>query len=140
MKIPQPLVEPEIDWQAALVHLDERGFTVLPSILAKEACEQIAAFYLDERQFRSRIDMARYSFGRGEYKYFDYPLPLIIEELRASLYPRLAPLANEWNTRLGNKQSRFPKTLSEFTQQCHRAGQKRATPLILKYGPGDFNC
>ena len=140
MRILEPFREPEIDWQAALSHLDERGFAVLPAALAKETCEEIAAFYRDERQFRSRIDMARYSFGRGEYKYFDYPLPRIIEELRGFFYPRLAPLANEWNTRLGSKQPRFPKTLSEFTQQCHRAGQKRATPLLLKYGAGDFNC
>src|SRR3989442_14887259 len=140
MRILEPFREPEIDWQPALSHLDERGFAVLAAVLAKETCAEIAAFYRDERRFRSRIDMARYSFGRGEYKYFDYPLPRIIEELRSSFYPRLAPLANEWNTRLGSKQSRFPKTLSEFTQQCHRAGQKRATPLLLKYGTGDFNC
>jgi hypothetical protein len=140
MRTVQPFREPEIEWQSALSHLDERGFAILPAALAKETCEEIAALYRDEHRFRSRIEMARYSFGRGEYKYFDYPLPRIIEELRGSFYLRLAPLANEWNTRLGNKQSRFPKTLSEFTEQCHRAGQKRATPLLLKYGAGDFNC
>lgn len=140
MRTVQPFREPEIGWQSALSHLDERGFAILPAALAKETCEAIAALYRDEHRFRNRIDMARYSFGRGEYKYFDYPLPRIIEELRGSFYLRLAPLANEWNTRLGNKQSRFPKTLSEFAEQCHRAGQKRATPLLLKYGAGDFNC
>jgi len=132
--------EPAIDWQTVLAHLDERGFAILPAVLAKEICEKIAGFYFEEERFRSRIEMARYSFGRGEYKYFNYPLPPIIEALRDSFYARLMPLANDWNTRLGNKQPSFPVTLSEFTGQCHRAGQKRATPLLLKYGPGDFNC
>ncbi len=84
--------------------------------------------------------MARYSFGQGEYKYFNYPLMPIVQQLRSSLYPRLAPLANEWIERLETKKSRYPETLAEFVQQCHRAGQKRPTPLMLKYGPGDFNC
>ena len=132
--------EPAIDWQAARAHLDERGFVILPAVLAQENCEKIAKFYPEEERFRSRIEMARYSFGRGEYKYFNYPLPRIIEEIRDSFYPPLLPLANDWNARLRNKQAAFPATLSEFTRQCHRGGQKRATPLLLKYGPGDFNC
>ncbi len=84
--------------------------------------------------------MEHYAFGKGEYKYFAYPLPLIVQQLRDSLYPRLVPLANEWLSRLGSKRSRYPEKLSEFSDQCHRAGQTRPTPLMLKYGAGDFNC
>jgi hypothetical protein len=129
-----------IDWEAALSHLDGRGFALLSGVLGRKACEDIAALYADEAQFRSRIEMTRYGFGRGEYKYFKYPLPGIVEQLRRSIYPRVAPLANEWRDRLGTKQPRFPEKLSEFTEQCHSAGQERPTPLMLKYGPGDFNC
>jgi hypothetical protein len=128
-----------IDWDEALSHLDERGFALLPRVLRRKTCEDIAAFYADEERFRSTVDMSRYAFGRGEYKYFKYPLPAIVQQLRSSIYPRVAPLANEWLDRLG-KQARFPETLSAFTEQCHREGQKRPTPLLLKYGPGDFNC
>ena len=130
----------DIDWDQALCQLDERGFVLLPGVLAREACEAIAAGYTDDGQFRSRIEMSRYAFGRGEYKYFKYPLPAIVQELRSTIYPHAAPLANQWLDRLGGKQSRFPETLSEFTDQCHRAGQERPTPLLLKYGAGDFNC
>jgi hypothetical protein len=129
-----------IDWEQTLAQLDERGFALLTGVLAEETCEAITAGYDDDQQFRSRIDMARYAFGRGEYKYFKYPLPAIVQQLRSSMYPRLAPLANEWLKRLGSKERQYPKELSDFTRQCHRAGQKRPTPLMLKYGPGDFNC
>ena len=84
--------------------------------------------------------MERYGFGRGEYKYFSYPLPEVVQQLRSSFYPLLAPLANEWRARLKTKGSLYPETLAEFIAQCHRAGQKRPTPLMLRYGPGDFNC
>ena len=84
--------------------------------------------------------MSRYAFGRGEYKYFKYPLPAIVQQLRSLIYPHIAPLANQWLGRLGSKQPHYPENLSIFTEQCHRAGQNRATPLMLKYGPGDFNC
>ncbi|HZD41978.1 MAG TPA: 2OG-Fe(II) oxygenase [Terriglobales bacterium] len=129
-----------IDWQAVLSHLDERAFAVIPAVLTPTASEEIAAVYLDDRRFRSRIEMERYGFGRGEYKYFTYPLPEVVQQLRSSFYPRLAPLASEWRARLGTKKWRYPETLAEFIAQCHRAGQKRPTPLILKYGAGDFNC
>jgi hypothetical protein len=129
-----------IDWERALTQLDERGFALLPGVLDEKTCEAIAAGYADDGQFHSRIDMSRYAFGRGEYKYFKYPLPAVVQQLRSSMYPHLAPLANQWLDRLGIKQPRYPETLSDFTRQCHRAGQKRPTPLMLKYGPGDFNC
>jgi hypothetical protein len=130
----------DIDWEKALCQLDERGFALLTGILGKETCEAIAAGYSDDGQFRSRIDMSRYAFGRGEYKYFNYPLPAIVQQLRSLIYPHVAPLANQWLGRLGSKQPYYPANLSVFTEQCHRAGQNRATPLMLKYGPGDFNC
>ena len=132
--------KPDIDWEQALYQLDERGFTLLTGVLRKETCEAIAAGYGDDGQFRSRIDMSRYAFGRGEYKYFKYPLPAIVQQLRSLIYPHVAPLANQWLGRLGSKQPHYPENLSVFTEQCHCAGQNRATPLMLKYGPGDFNC
>jgi hypothetical protein len=131
--------ENKINWEQALGPLDERGFAVIPTALSQESCEEIASFYTDDSRFRSRIDMTRYGFGQGEYKYFTYPLPPIVQQLRSLFYPRLAPLANEWLSRLGSK-ARYPEKLAEFIEQCHRAGQKRPTPLILKYGAGDFNC
>jgi len=129
-----------IDWKRVRSHLDERGFAALPGVLTAKSCEEIAAIYSDDRQFRTRIDMARYSFGQGEYKYFNYPLPPLVQQLRSLIYSQLSPLANEWADRLWNDQARFPEKLSDFIEQCHRAGQKRPTPLLLKYGSGDFNC
>jgi uncharacterized protein len=140
MSLSEPFREANIDWQNALSDLDERGFAVIPAVLAQKSCQEIAAVYGDDQQFRSRIDMERYGFGRGEYKYFNYPLPPIVQQIRSSFYPRLAPLANEWLARLGSKRPRCPKKLSEFIEQCHQAGQRRPTPLMLKYGAGDFNC
>jgi hypothetical protein len=130
----------DIDWNEALAKLDERGFALVAGVLTEYVCKTIVATYADENSFRSRIDMARYSFGRGEYKYFNYPLPAIVQQLRSSIYPRLAPLANRWLDQLGSKQPHYPEKLSQFAEQCHAAGQTRATPLLLKYGPGDFNC
>lgn len=130
----------EIDWPGALSQLDERGFVLISGVVSPETCAELAAVYNDSERFRSRVDMARHAFGRGEYKYFNYPLPPAVQQLRSAIYPHLAPLANEWLDRLGSKQPRFPARLSEFTERCHRAGQKRPTPLLLKYGPGDFNC
>ena len=135
-----PSGKDEIDWGQALSHLDERGFAVLPGVLAESTCRELAAGYADDRQFRSRIEMARYSFGRGEYKYFDDPLPAIVQQLRSSFYPHLAPLANNWTARLGNSKQQYPEKLSDFIHQCHHAGQKRPTPLLLRYRAGDFNC
>jgi uncharacterized protein len=135
-----PIRELAIDWEQACAGLDERGFALLPGVLAKKTCEEVAAYYADEHRFRSRIEMSRYSFGRGEYKYFNYPLPDIVQQLRSSIYPRLAGLANQWADRLGSELPRYPQTLANFVKRCHRAGQKRPTPLLLKYGAGDFNC
>jgi hypothetical protein len=137
--MPEPFRQHEIDWDRVHLPLDERGFALIPSVLTKKSCEEVTGYYDDEERFRSRIDMSRYAFGRGEYKYFNYPLPEIVQQLRSSIYPRLAPLANQWSERLGNKR-RYPESLSDFIGQCHRAGQKRPTPLLLKYGAGDFNC
>ena len=140
MSIPWAIAEHDIDWEDLRSQLDERGFVSIPGVLTKKTCEAIAGFYTDDHRFRSRIDMSRYSFGRGEYKYFNYPLPEIVQQLRTSIYPQLAPLANRWAERLGSKPANYPETLSDFIEQCHRAGQNRATPLLLKYGTGDFNC
>jgi uncharacterized protein len=140
MGLQETFREGDIDWQGALSHLDDRGFVVIDGVLTQKACEEIVAVYADDRRFRSRIEMERYGFGKGEYKYFAYPLPSIVQQLRCSFYPRLAPLANAWLARLGSERTRYPGTLGEFIEQCHRAGQKRPTPLMLKYGAGDFNC
>jgi hypothetical protein len=140
MRIPAPIRAREIDWGSARFQLDDRGFALIPGVLTKKTCEEIAAYYADDHHFRSRIEMSRYSFGQGEYKYFNYPLPRIVQQLRSSIYPHLAPLANEWAMRLGSKMPRYPEKLPDFIDQCHRAGQKRPTPLLLKYGVGDFNC
>src|SRR5437762_13322482 len=140
MNLAEAFDEQAIDWDQALSHLDERGFVAIPGVLSRKICEEIAAYYADDRRFRSRIEMSRYAFGQGEYKYFNYPLPPVVEQLRSSIYPELVPLANEWIDRFGKKQPHYPEKLLDFTKRCHRAGQKRATPLLLKYGPGDFNC
>jgi hypothetical protein len=127
------------DWTRLAARLDERGFVTLERVLDAGECRAVAQLYDDESRFRSRVVMARHGFGRGEYQYFRYPLPQIVSELRQSLYPRLAPLANRWNEamRIG---VRFPPTLAEFLERCHAAGQTRPTPLLLRYGAGDFNA
>jgi hypothetical protein len=140
MSVSEPTGEHETTWERALVDLDDRGFALIPSALTKLSCDEIAGYYADEQRFRSRVEMARYAFGRGEYKYFNYPLPEIVQQKRNSIYPRLAALANQWSEQLGSKTARFPEQLSDFLEQCHRAGQKRPTPLLLKYSAGDFNC
>jgi hypothetical protein len=127
------------DWTAVEAGLDGFGCAVLPALLSPEACRGLAARYADESQFRSHIVMARYGFGKGEYRYFKYPLPNPIQDLRTALYPHLAGIANAWNTRLGIAE-RFPLEHEAFLARCHAAGQTRPTPLVLKYGPGDFNC
>jgi hypothetical protein len=132
--------ERDIDWEHARGQLDERGFVLIPGLLTKNICKEVAGYYAEDHRFRSRIEMSRYSFGRGEYKYFNYPLPEIAQQLRASIYLQLTPLANQWNERLGGRAPPYPEQLSDFLERCHRAGQKRATPLLLKYGAGDFNC
>ncbi|OWQ45504.1 proline hydroxylase [Roseateles noduli] len=119
--------------------LDACGNAVLPGLLTAAQCRQIADLYPQEDCFRTKIVMARHGFGRGEYKYFAYPLPPLLGELRHALYPMLVPLANRWNQRLGIDVS-YPDALTAFLQRCHRAGQTRPTPLILQYEEGDYNC
>ncbi|MES2937729.1 MAG: 2OG-Fe(II) oxygenase [Pseudomonadota bacterium] len=128
-----------IDWPQLHAELDHQGFALLPSLMAPAECERIAGLYADDAPFRSRVVMARHGFGRGEYKYFRYPLPDPVAALRGALYPRLAPIANAWHERMGLA-SRFPAGHAEFIDRCHRAGQARPTPLLLKYGPDDYNC
>lgn len=128
-----------LDWPRVGGDLDGQGFAVLPKLLDAEQCRALAALYPDDAPFRTRIAMARHGFGRGEYKYFAYPLPSLIQELRTALYPRLAPLANRWYEAMGLA-PRFPDVHDAFLARCHAAGQTRPTPLLLQYGPGDYNC
>ncbi|MGD9614776.1 MAG: 2OG-Fe(II) oxygenase [Alphaproteobacteria bacterium] len=127
------------EWEAALAALDESGYAVLPGLLDAAECRGLAALYEDDAAFRSRVVMARHNYGRGEYKYLRYPLPSPVAALRAALYPRLAPLANDWHKRL-RLEPRFPADLDAWLARCHDAGQQRPTPLILKYEAGDYNC
>lgn len=119
--------------------LDAQGYATLPGLLDAAECRALARLYDACEHFRSRVVMERHGFGRGEYRYFAYPLPERVRDLRASLYPRLAPIANRWQERLG-VETRFPAAHAEFIARCHAAGQARPTPLLLRYGPGDFNC
>ena len=128
-----------IDWQRAFRDLDAQGFTTLPALLRGDECESTAALYERDDGFRSRVVMARHGFGKGEYKYFAHPLPPLVSELRRDLFPRLATLANRWNEAFGSE-VRFPADLSTFLARCHAAGQTRPTPLLLRYGEGDYNC
>jgi hypothetical protein len=128
-----------IDWAGVEAPLDARGNAVLPGLLKPEQCERIAALYPRDEHFRSRVVMARHGFGRGEYKYFAYPLPPLLDRLRHALYPHLAPIANRWNHQL-RINVQYPDTLAAFLDRCHEAGQTRPTPLLLTYGEGDYNC
>lgn len=127
------------DWTGAGCDLDDQGWALLEGALSSEECRAIADLYACEGIFRKRIVMARHGFGRGEYQYFSYPLPEIISELRTALYPRLAPIANRWNDAMGIEAG-YPARLPEFLERCYTAGQVRPTPLLLRYGPGDFNA
>jgi uncharacterized protein len=126
-------------WDAAAASLDRDGNAVLPALLTPDQCTKLIALYPQDARFRSRVVMARHNFGRGEYKYFAYPLPLFLERLRHALYRRLAPIANRWNRKLG-LDVQYPADLKAFLAHCHAAGQTRPTPLMLRYGPGDYNC
>jgi hypothetical protein len=128
-----------IDWRKIVAALDERGYAITPPLLTAAECRDLAALYPKEEVFRSRVVMQRHAFGRGEYQYFRYPLPRTIEALRRAIYPHLAPIANDWRTKL-NDEGRFPPSLDAYLAQCHQAGQARPTPLLLKYGTGDYNC
>ena len=127
------------DWTKIHGELDEQGCAVMPGLLGVEECRRIAALYPDERRFRSHVRMARHGFGRGEYRYFGYPLPELVASLRSALYPRLVPIANSWNERMGMAR-RYPPVHAEFLGECAASGQSRPTPLLLQYGAGDFNC
>jgi hypothetical protein len=128
-----------MDWTALSRSLDAQGSAVMESLLCPGECNALAALYSQEGLFRSRVVMGEHGFGRGEYKYFRYPLPRLIANLRAALYPHLAPIANRWNEAIGVN-LRFPNRHAEFIERCHAAGQRRPTPLLLQYGPGDYNC
>jgi hypothetical protein len=128
-----------IDWAAVTEALDGEGFATLPALLDRRECRALADLYSEEAWFRSRVVMQRHAFGRGEYKYLRYPLPPLVAALRRCLYARLAPLAELWRERLGEG-SRLPPTLEGYLAQCHAAGQRRPTPLLLHYEAGDYNC
>jgi hypothetical protein len=119
--------------------LDAHGCAMLEALLSPQECAALAGLYSDDERFRSRVVMSRHGFGRGEYRYFDYPLPRQVAELRGALYPRLVPIANRWNASMGLA-VRYPATHAEFIERCHAAGQRRPTPLLLQYGAGDYNC
>jgi len=127
------------DWNAVREALDTRGWAQLPGLLGKDQCDAVAALFGPGSMFRSHVVMARHGFGKGEYRYFAYPLPGIVQDLRAMLYPRLQPIANRWHERM-NLAARFPDSHDAFLERCHAAGQTRPTPLLLQYGPTDYNC
>lgn len=127
------------DWNRLESELNGDGFGLLPDLLSEGECREIASLYKVPGPFRSQVIMARHGFGRGEYKYFSYPLPGVIATLRTAVYPHLAPIANRWNQTMGLAE-RFPATHAEYLEHCHVVGQTRPTPLILQYGEGDYNC
>lgn len=128
-----------IEWPSAARALDDRGFAVIEDLLAPAQCERLAALYSVDTLFRSKVTMERHGFGRGEYKYFDYPLPELIAQLRTRLYAPLAPIADRWSATLG-LDTRYPTEHADYIARCHRAGQTRPTPLLLRYGADDYNC
>lgn len=143
--VPAPEIHPlerrldACDWPDVEASLDAQGHALLPRLLPPAACRELAALYACDALFRSRVTMERHGFGRGEYRYFAYPLPAPVETLRRAAWPRLAPLANRWNEALGVA-ARYPATLADYLAQCHANGQRRPTPLLLQYGAGDYNC
>jgi uncharacterized protein len=128
-----------VDWSELGARLDADGYAITAPLIDARACARLVESYDQAGHWRKKIDMARYRFGSGEYQYFSYPLPTVVSELRETFYPRLAPLANDWYSKLGLPE-RFPETLADFLDQCHTAGQTRPTPLVLRYQPGDYNC
>jgi len=128
-----------LDWERVSHDLDAQGSAVLEHLLSSDECQALAGLYPEDSLFRSRVVMARHGFGRGEYKYFRYPLPEIIAELRTAVYPRLAPIANRWNAAMVLAVL-YPEKHADFIKRCHDAGQLKPTPLLLQYGEGDYNC
>jgi len=129
----------DYDWRELSAELSNYGCAIIKGLLSREECQQMASLYLQQGHFRSHIRMAQHGFGKGEYRYFKYPLPDLLGRLRTALYPRLAAVANDWNERMGIDQ-RYPARHSELLKLCHDAGQTKPTPLLLQYVPGDFNC
>ncbi|SFJ67737.1 hypothetical protein SAMN05421835_107211 [Amycolatopsis sacchari] len=129
----------ELDWAALAAELDEYGCALTPRLLTPDQCRELAALYDEPRHFRATIDMARYRFGAGQYRYFRYPLPEPVAALRAAFYPHLLPIARDWAARLGHP-APWPDDLEEWLARCHDAGQTRPTPILLRYGPGDWNA
>jgi uncharacterized protein len=128
-----------VDWATVQADLDAQGWAVVPKLLTHVEADLISGLYHQEEGFRSHVIMVRHGFGRGEYKYFSYPLPPLIQALRTAAYPHLAPIANQWLERMGNE-VRFPDNHAAFLERCHQAGQVRPTPLLLEYAPEDYNC
>lgn len=128
------------DWRAIAAALDAQGWARLPRLLVARECASLRALYGEDARFRSTVDMTRHGFGRGEYRYFARPLPPLVEELRAALYPPLAATARDWAVRLRRDPEQFPPTLDAFLARCHDAGQRRPTPLLLRYVAGDWNA
>ena len=133
------MTEMELNWEEAESSLGQSGFAILASALAPAQCKSLIKLYDDDANFRSRVVMARHGYGRGEYKYFSYPLPALVKELRTTLYPPLAKIANDWMEKI-KSEVRYPATHAAFLERCHDAGQTRPTPLLLRYGAGDYNC
>ncbi|MEO7402576.1 MAG: 2OG-Fe(II) oxygenase [Burkholderiales bacterium] len=129
----------QLDWPALEDHLHTHGFAATGALLTPAECQTLSSLYPEREVFRSRVVMARHGFGQGEYKYFAYPLPELVQSLREALYPRLAPVANRWHQAMGLDVT-FPDSLEAMLERCHAAGQARPTPLLLKYGPTDYNC
>jgi uncharacterized protein len=128
-----------VDWTKVHADVDGQGWSVIPKLMSEVEADLVAGLYHQEQGFRSHIIMARHGFGRGEYKYFSYPLPPLIRALRTAAYPHLVPIANQWHERM-HKDARFPNNHAAFLARCHKAGQVRPTPLLLEYAPEDFNC
>ena len=128
-----------LDWETIAAELDDHGSAVIGPLLTPGQCDELAASYEDEGDFRSRVVMARHGFGKGEYQYFSYPLPAVIAELRTALYPPLAEIANRWNEAM-EIEDRYPTVHKAFLDRCHVAGQTKPTPLLLRYGAGDYNA
>jgi uncharacterized protein len=128
-----------VDWVGVERDLDARGAALIEGVLSPEECQTLVDLYPQEPRFRSRVVMSRHGFGRGEYKYFGYPLPRVVSDLRTAAYPHLVPLANRWNELMG-LEVRFPPRHAEFVERCHAAGQDKPTPLLLRYEADDYNC
>ncbi|MCC6990317.1 MAG: 2OG-Fe(II) oxygenase [Acidobacteria bacterium] len=126
-------------WPEVQTHLDQQGWAMLPGLLDRETCDEVSSWYDTSARFRSRVVMARHGFGQGEYQYFSYPLPPLVDSLREALFPRLTPVARAWTARMGIDTA-YHETLAEYTAACHAAGQLRPTPLLLRYREGDFNA